>query len=476
MKISQPKEKFLRNANSIEFPSYMISNPNFFIRTQDNRFQKVKEQVRNSQNFRMSKQKEDGKKQFVVEKNLMSQDYPLQNYTQQQPEFKAYQIAKIQRTPKNIQIHSIADDHITNKYVHSPQNHRSIIGWNRTFKNGELTKFLNSSKEVLEQRKVSLLFLQDEKSPITKIKKQLKESQSQNNFLITKTTGFNNTAKGLNPTLVVEQFIDTDIQPTKQSRALHSPSPSRTSKYKIQTEDINYQGIQNDQNMKLYSPKVVSNHRLLNDNQQIQKDKIIHQSINGSPLSNRNNPLTQTKSFQQLSVTNGFKSLQGGQPILMSTALRESSQSQIGQQVKRQQQKENKKFGGPYIDQGIFDFYSNISSRRHSNAHDIQDKIEHMRIAMRRQSNSQRALPEQETTQNIPVTVRTFNDKEFQPVVTTATNFARNTFTNGIKLIDDNNTCSPIFVNPAIRDKFYQKQMNTFTNQKLNRGIKRYVE
>lgn len=48
----------------------------------------------------------------------------------------------------------------------------------------------------------------------------------------------------------------------------------------------------------------------------------------------------------------------------MAASLRESSKSQIGIQVKKQQTKENKKFGAAYIDNGIMEFYSNISSRR----------------------------------------------------------------------------------------------------------------
>eukprot|EP00347_Sterkiella_histriomuscorum_P023973 403332746 len=462
------RERFLRNANSQEFPQYMINNPNFYVRTQDNKFKQIndkslskKSQGESSYNQEpqgivrfaesQKRSKEDKKKQFVVEKHIMSQDNPMKTATQGRKEFVEYLYAKQMMTPKNLQMPSTTNNSNQNdislrksliflspqqqtsnlkqtqNFVTSQSTKNLLATWNKSNQNGELTKFLNASRDVEDQKRISMLFLPKDR-PINIVKKDLQMKK----------------LKGVN---------------------------------------FNIAGSENNSQSNLENQ---------NENNQTQDLKSTFYRT--------------SKSKQGFNLQS--RSQNGG--LLLTTALRESSKSQVGMQLKRNQIKENKQFGAAYVDIGTYDFYANVNSRRQSKAHILQQKIDHMRIALSRHKNQGKSnsslsridtnqmLAQQSvqtsdkiyeinnnfTQQQHQLTVQSFHENEdkYQALITptpttTVTNYPKNSFTTPAnKFIDDVLNGQPIYVNPAIRDKFYQKQLNTFTHSKLERAIKRYVD
>lgn len=51
--------------------------------------------------------------------------------------------------------------------------HKRSLSWNKTKRNGELTKFLNTALDVEEQKKIAILFLNKDHSPLNAIKKDM---------------------------------------------------------------------------------------------------------------------------------------------------------------------------------------------------------------------------------------------------------------------------------------------------------------
>ena len=111
-----------------------------------------------------TKKLEDRKRQYVFDRYQMSKDSPFKSYLDKKPDIIVS--PKGLKSPKTLRESADVSELRKIQATHPELFYNQK--WNRTFRNGELTKFLNTSKGVEDQKRVSVYFLSQDFSPISK--------------------------------------------------------------------------------------------------------------------------------------------------------------------------------------------------------------------------------------------------------------------------------------------------------------------